>query len=145
LKWDDAQSQYEDVFGSSMVHDMHDVHDELGLSVPLQEGAGFVSLTPRKEKEFVAVFDEYSPSGMATALRSVLDVYIDRLGVQSFNVGLFLPPRGKDWSLPVVMRLVDRGGLSSKTTDMGGMEVYGGENVVSSDPFKVAAALREAF
>ena len=75
----------------------------------------------------------------ATALYAVLDAYVNRLGVRSFNVALYLPPLApvaEDWSvLPGALgRVVDRGDLNNKTADIGAMELYAA-SVVASDPF----------
>ena len=40
----------------------------------------------------------------------------------------------------MVVRMVDRGDLASRTSDVGGMELFA-ESVVASDPFWVAEAL----
>ena len=63
---------------------------------------------------------------------------IKKFGVESFNVGWYLPPMdGSDWELPVIARIVDRGKLSSRTTDYGGMEIYAGDIVIGSDPYRI--------
>ena len=68
------------------------------------------------------------------------------LGVQAFNVGALLPPlreTPEDWQgFPCVIRIVDRGPLGARTSDIGSMELFA-EPVVASDPFAVAAALKE--
>jgi hypothetical protein len=77
----------------------------------------------------------------------VLECFRDRLGVSSFNVVTYTPP----WSLtpeswegfPVVVRIVDRGDPSSRTADIGAMELYAA-SVVSSDPFALARILKQA-
>ena len=54
-----------------------------------------------------------------------------------------LAPVAEDWSgFPRVVRIVDRGEATNKTADVGAMELYA-SSVVSSDPFRVAAALRQ--
>ena len=53
-------------------------------------------------------------------------------------------PVSESWEgFPVVARIVDRGDLNSRTSDVGGMELFA-ESVVASDPFAVAAALQPA-
>jgi len=70
------------------------------------------------------------------------------LGVSSFNVAFYLPPLAsteEDWSsFPVVVHVVDRGNLASRTSDMGAMELYAAP-VISSDPFRVAHLLSERY
>ena len=74
-----------------------------------------------------------------------LVVHIDDLGVHSFNLSVSMPsvydsPEG----LPYVARIVDRGSLFKSTADFGTMELYG-ENIISSDPFRVIEDLRKRF
>ena len=102
------------------------------------------SLTPTKEKETLIVASAFDEDA-ADALYDTLAVFRDALGVQSFNAGAQLPPLGEtpqDWQgFPCVIRIVDRGPLGMRTSDIGAMELFA-EPVVASDPFGVAEALR---
>lgn len=139
-----AAAAYEDSFDADLYEDIVDAHRDAGLTLGFDGVDGFVHLTPRKEKEVVVVADEVSAS-FVDALHDVLRVLIDETGTRSFNAAVYYPPRSDEsWSLPVIGRVVDRGDLGEKTTDMGGMEVYGGENVVASDPYKVKRAFEKA-
>ncbi len=77
-------------------------------------------------------------------LASVLERYVQDLGVSSFNVAFYLPPvtpTRENWSsFPVVIQVVDRGDPANRTSDIGAMELYAAP-VVSSDPFQVARLL----
>ena len=68
--------------------------------------------------------------------------------MHSFNLALYLPPFGnveEDWSgFPVLVRIVDRGDVNNKTSDMGAMELYA-SSVIASDPFRVIKALQDHF
>jgi hypothetical protein len=101
------------------------------------------NLTPRKEKECI-VFGERMDDTFIRVLYQVLNCLTDELNVVSFNLVVWQPPIAntpEDWSdFPVVARLVDRGDPLNRTADFGAMELYAA-SVVSSDPFKVAAAL----
>ena len=81
------------------------------------------------------------------AIGLVLQRYVGVLGVQSFNLALFQRPIDvveEDWEgFPAIVRLVDRGDLHVRTTDVGCMELYG-SSVISSDPFAVIEAIRSA-
>ena len=44
---------------------------------------------------------------------------------------------------PTIVRLIDRGKLQDKTSDLGAMELFA-QSVVASDPFQVAAGLIKA-
>jgi hypothetical protein len=75
-----------------------------------------------------------------------LECYRDRLGVTSFNLVIYTPPWAgtpENWEgFPVVVRIVDRGDPSTRTVDIGAMELYA-QSVVSSDPFQLARTLNE--
>lgn len=103
-------------------------------------------LTPIKEKECLLIADKLDDN-LAAAMFSVLATFRDTLGVQSFNVGVLMPPiasSDESWDgFPVVIRIVDRGNLETRTSDIGGMEMFA-ESVVAADPFAVSDALAEA-
>jgi len=76
-------------------------------------------------------------------LFGVLRMFLDTMGVVSFNVGIYLKPLVpvEGWSdLPVVVRVVDRGDPAKPTADIGGMELYGSA-VVASDPYRLIEAI----
>jgi hypothetical protein len=129
---------------SNYFDDLYRAHEALGLSFAGGEVRGFASLTPIKEKELVLLAPDAGPP-LRRLLADVLAGYRDSLGVSSFNVAFYLPPvveTGEDWSgFPVVVRVVDRGDPANRTSDVGAMELYAA-SVVSSDPFRVAEALR---
>ena len=70
------------------------------------------------------------------------------MGVGSFNLAIYMPPIAtveEDWhGFRVMVRIVDRGDLKEKTSDVGAMELYA-SSVIAADPFKVASALRDTF
>jgi len=76
----------------------------------------------------------------------VLVCYRDKLDVSSFNLVICAPPLApteENWEgFPVLVRIVDRGNPTSRTCDIGAMELYAA-NVVSSDPLKVARVLED--
>ena len=122
------------------------MHAALGLG---KESKGIFTgahLTPIKEKECVLIAEKLDDD-LASAMYSVLATFRDSLGVQSFNVGVLMPPiaaSGESWDgFPVVVRIVDRGNLGTRTSDIGGMELFA-ESVVAADPFSVSEALAEA-
>ncbi|MDQ3910968.1 MAG: hypothetical protein M3305_04160 [Actinomycetota bacterium] len=141
-----AALEYEATYGSNYFSDLARVHDALGLTIPgPTETSGFVSLTPVKEKELV-LFGPDLGRPLRRFFADVLLRYRQKLSVSSFNVAFYLPPNApteEDWSsFPVVIRIVDRGDLANRTSDVGAMELYAAP-VVSSDPFRVARLLRE--
>jgi len=135
--------------GVSYFDDLVSIHTSLGLAHQVGDVSVLSSLTPLKEKECLLIADS-SIGGTATgkalgaALYDTLRVYRDTLGVRSFNVGILLPPvdeTKESWAgFPMVVRIVDRGSLETRTSDIGGMEMFA-ESVVAADPFAVHRAL----
>jgi hypothetical protein len=137
------------MYDSDYFSDLVTVHEALGLGLsPPPESPpdvrGFVSLTPKKEKEVVLLGSELGEP-LRRFFANVLECYTRDLGVSSFNVAFYMPPlapTGEDWSsFMVAIHLVDRGDPASHTSDIGAMELYAAP-VVSSDPFKVARLMR---
>ncbi len=140
-----AAVAYREEHGADYFDDLTTTHAALGLGWTRGNVRVLASLTPAKEKETLILapaFDEHA----ADALYDVLAVFRDALGVQSFNAGALLPPlraTAEDWSgFPCVLRVVDRGPLGVRSSDIGGMELFA-EPVITSDPFAVAGALKE--
>jgi len=133
--------------GDSYFDDLYRIHKALGLGMRLGDTRVLASLTPIKEKEVLLI----SPSrwvdndDFKDAISTVLQAYTTDLGVQSFNLALFQRPidsAEENWDdFPAMVRIVDRGDLTIRTTDVGCMELYG-SSVVSTDPYQVIGALR---
>ena len=127
---------YRQRHGASYFDDLFRVHLALGCGHQVEEARVLAHLTPLRERE-VMVLTPRLEEGM-DAIYQALVAYRDRLGV-------LLPPVApvpEAWDdFPVVIRLVDRGDLTSRTSDVGGMELFA-ESVVASNPFAVAEALR---
>ncbi|HOW18365.1 MAG TPA: hypothetical protein PLC79_04955 [Phycisphaerae bacterium] len=117
-------------------------HESLGLVRRRGSVACVASITPIKEKEMLVIGGRRLDDDFVGAVAAVLRCLIDRLGVLSFNVGLYLPPMDGDegYDLPLIARCVDRGDPSRPTADVGAMELYGSP-VVASDPYRVIEAL----
>jgi hypothetical protein len=144
-----AALEYKSTYDSDYFSDLVTVHEALGLGIsPPPESPpevrGFVSLTPRKEREVVLLGPELGEP-LCRFFANVLGCYTRDLGVSSFNVAFYMPPlapTGEDWSsFPIVIHLVDRGDPASHTSDIGAMELYAAP-VVSSDPFQVARRMK---
>lgn len=139
-----AAITYRKEHGADYFDDLATMHNALGLGYARGCVRVLASLTPTKEKETLILAPSFGADA-ADALHHTLAVFRDALGVQSFNAGALLPPLrpvDEDWSdFPCVIRVVDRGPLSVKSSDIGSMELFA-EPVIASDPFGVAAALR---
>ncbi len=141
-----AALSYRDQYGGSYFSDLCRVHDALGCGFEKEGVRILAHLTPVKEKEIILIAEELGRS-IEERLYEVLACFRDRMGVDSFNVALFMPPIvgvKEDWGdFPVIARIVDRGDSKSRTSDIGTMELYA-TSVISSDPFDVAQVMREA-
>jgi hypothetical protein len=148
-----AWAGYRFLWQRDLFADLYHVHEALGLAVPLEGDAkGMVYLTPIKERE-VLLYASLPTEGLWRAVGGLVERYMRQLGVQSFNLALIPPPFSEAqaaqpspedaaWAgFPVLVRLVDRGDLASRTADFGAMELYAA-SVLSSDPFETAMTLR---
>lgn len=138
---------YQLAHGSNYFDDLYRIHAALGLATTVGETKVIASLTPVKEKEILLI----SPTrwihndDFKDAIGFALQRIIHNLGVQSFNLVLFQRPLDsarEDWDgFPAIVRIVDRGELGVRTTDVGCMELYG-SSVIVTDPFAVIEAMR---
>jgi hypothetical protein len=131
--------------GADLVEDLVNAHRDLGLASG-DRVATLAHVTPIKEREVLVIgqpgMDERDPD-FSAAVTDALLAYRDRLGVRSFNLALWRPPLGSSdgWEgIPPIVRLVDRGDVRRRPSDIGAMELYG-TPIVGSDPYEVAAAL----
>jgi len=128
--------------GANYFEDLHRIHEVLGLAGRIGRTRVLASLTPVKEKELLLISPTrwVDDEDFKDAISEVLDAYIRRLGVQSFNLALFQRPIDtveEDWEgFPAMVRIVDRGDPQTRTADVGCMELYG-SSVVWSDPYRV--------
>lgn len=138
---------YRQTHGTSYFDDLFEAHADLGLGREHDGVRVIANLTPIKEKECVVIGQRLDEPFLRT-LYQTLNCLTDYLNVVSFNLVVWQPPLApapEDWSdFPVIARMVDRGDPLNRTADFGAMELYAA-SVVSSDPFRVAAALWESF
>jgi galactose-1-phosphate uridylyltransferase len=141
--WRQAALRYQAVQGTDYFADLTAVHRSLDLALDHGAATILASLTPFKEKETHIIAPDLG-ADLESAIFMVLSTFVERLGVQSFNLALYQPPlvdRAENWeAFPIVARIIDRGNLHSKTADIGAMEIFG-QSVVASDPFRLADAL----
>jgi hypothetical protein len=144
--WRQAAQGYRQQHGQDYFADLMAVHRALGLALDHGGAAILPSLTPFKEMETHVVAPQLD-GDLKSALYFVLRTFVDRLGVQSFNLALYQPPLAdtpEDWSgFPYIVRIISRGDLSSKNSDIGAMEIFA-QSVVTTDPFHVAEVLARA-
>ena len=129
-----AAADYNREFNADYFEDLYTVHEQLGLAKAPKKGEKILCyLTPIKEKEIIIFSSAKRSDEMADTLYTVLRRYLD-MGVQSFNLAIFQVHDR------YIARLVDRGSLSDRNSDIGAMELYAA-SVISSDPFKLARVI----
>jgi hypothetical protein len=145
--WRQAALRYGAEYGAGYFADLVAVHRALGLTVAHGAATIMPSLTPFKEKETYVVAPRLD-GDLKSAIYLVLNTFVERLGVQSFNLGLYQPPLAdveEDWDgFPFIARIIDRGSLQARTSDVGAMEFFA-QSVVATDPFRVVDVLRQTF
>lgn len=138
--------RYQADYRTNYFDDLYRVHEMVGCAFERDGIRILANLAPKKEHE-VLLIAPFPTDALKDAIYDVLAALRDDVGVQSFNLVIYRPPLGssdENWEgFPVVVRIVDRGDLSSRTADFGAMELYAA-SVVSSDPFKLAASLNSA-
>ncbi|MBU0666650.1 MAG: hypothetical protein KKC26_04775 [Nanoarchaeota archaeon] len=137
-----ASSFYKELYNSDYFEDFYEVHKALGLGFEHGKNKIMVNLTAKKEKEVIIMGQNLLEC--SEAIYRVLQAYFN-MNVESFNMGVYLPPMDNSWSLPLIIRLVDRGSLSKNTTDIGGMELFARSSIILSDPYKVLLKIKKEF
>lgn len=126
-------AHYHRSYNASYIEDLYRVHKSLGLAREHKGERILFYLTPLKEKELFVISRARRSDEMADTIYQLLRRYID-LCVQSFNLVIF---QMDDYH---IVRLLDRGSLEDRNSDIGAMELYAA-SVISTDPFKLAQVL----
>jgi hypothetical protein len=137
---------YREQYGSDYFDDLYRAHAAVGCGFEKAGVRVLASLSPVKENEVVLMASQLDGS-LIERIHEALACLRDRVGVQSFNMALHMPPIApvdEDWSgFPVIAHIVDRGALGSRTSDIGAMELYAA-NVITSDPLRLARLLQDS-
>lgn len=140
-----AALSYRQDYGSNYFADLFRVHRAVGLAIEREGVRILAHLTPYKDNEVVLIAGELNLS-LKERIYEALACLRDRMGVASFNLSLVTPPlteTEESWEgFPVLVRVVDRGNLSERASDIGGMSIYA-SSVVMSDPFELIRNLEE--
>lgn len=150
-----AASRYRLKYQSDYFEDYFTVHQKLGLAFEKpgeRVGEGLRILSPmvaKKDKEMQVWFPKGADASLlGKTIFDLLKIYSDELNVLSFNLALFLPPLDFEdasfYPLPTFLRLIDRGNLANRNSDIGIMEKFAQE-VVESDPYRVIESLQQVF
>jgi hypothetical protein len=141
------RKEYADKFRSDYFLDFYKVHQLMSLGEEYKKVKFLMSITPRKDKE-VTIISAKLDKNCVSVIYRIINCLIKDFGVMSFNLGAILPPLDKkeEWKgFPVIVRIVNRGSLSNKTSDIGGVEMYSRSNVIESDPYKVFEKVKSYF
>jgi len=145
-----VRKDYSEKFNSDYFLDLYNAHQLIGLGFEHKKIKIFTNITPRKDKEVTIVSDKLDKHHVS-AVYKIINSLIKDFGVMSFNLGVILPPLDKkikefEWKgFPVITRVVSRGPLSNKTSDIGGVELYARSNVIETDPYKVFEKIKSYF
>lgn len=138
-------ARYKKNYNSDYFHDLYNIHEALGLGLTYQNVKVLTYLTPVKERE-ILIFTSDWGKDLFKAIYKVIEIY-KLMGIYSFNLSLTFPPlkKHKNWkNFPYLVRIVDRGPLNQRVSDIGAMELYA-VSIVTSDPFHLAKNLKSAF
>ncbi len=141
-----ARIAYEKQFKTNYFEDLKTVYKALNMGFYYKKVFVTPSLTPAKEKE-VLIMHSNLDNAFVKALFKTIQVF-KNLNIESFNVAVFLPPLKSmpSWrGFPVIARILDRGSLTSKTSDIGFLELLAKQSIVSHDPFKLSTLLKQGF
>ncbi|MDI6857949.1 MAG: hypothetical protein QME71_06505 [Dehalococcoidia bacterium] len=140
-----AALAYRERHNAEYFDDLYHAHQAVGAAFEKTGARVLANLAPTKENEVLLIAPRLD-AALVDVLYDVLACYRDRLGVASFNLAVHMPPLApaeEDWSdFPIIIRLVDRGDLNSRTSDIGAMELYAA-SVIASDPLLLARLLRD--
>ncbi len=137
---------YRAQYSASYFEDLYKAHLSLGCGFEKQGIRILAYLAPIKDNEIVIMADSLGRS-LKERIYEALACFRDKVGVGSFNLALCMPPLGRveeDWGgFPVIVRIVDRGDLASRHSDIASMELYAA-SVVASDPFNLTRSLKQS-
>lgn len=139
-----AAARYQHQNNGDYFQDLYEAHQAVGLATGDGELGLVASLTPVKEKELIILSRKspYKSEKVKKTIYSALRIFLDVLGVTSFNLSIMGPPMNQEDDTPYLVRLVDRGSMLKSTADMGAMELYG-SSVIADDPYRVIEPFKE--
>lgn len=137
---------YQQDYGSSYFDDLFQAHRSVGCAVEKDGVRVLAHLTPFRDNETVIIGSDFSRS-FAERIYDVMACLRDRVGVTSFNFTLVTPPlaeTGESWAgFPVLARVIDRGNLNERSSDLGGFSIYA-SSFASRSPFELAGHLKQS-
>jgi hypothetical protein len=142
---------YQEKYKADYFQELCKAHELIGLGMNKKGLLLFTNLTQRKDKEITLISKKLDKK-CVSAIYKIANCLVKEFGVNSFNLGILFPPinppinKDDSWKdFPVIIRIVDRGKLSNKTTDFGGMEMYAHSSVIETDPYVVFEKVKKYF
>lgn len=139
-----AALDYKQDYGTNYFADLFQVHKSVGCAVEKEGVRVLAYLTPVRENEVVLIADRFDLS-LKQRIYQVLACLRDRIGVTSFNFSLVTPPLAEtpeSWEgFPVLARVIDRGNLNERASDIGAMTLYA-SSFAATNPLALAGHLR---
>jgi hypothetical protein len=134
-----AAGRYRDQFGRDYFQDLYRAHEQIGLGIRRGEVRLLVSICPFRDRETL-IYGPRLNDELAAVVYEVLDTYRAHADLQSFNLGLLLPPidRGPKWQdFPAMVRIIDRLSVGELGCDISGLSVFAGIDAIATDPYTV--------
>ncbi|KAK9844700.1 hypothetical protein WJX74_005673 [Apatococcus lobatus] len=153
LQAQQAAAAYQQAYPGRALHeDILTAHKHVGLLRQSGHDSSrsciYANVSPAKDMELVVTGQKLACKTFQSMMFAALRALIDHLGVATFNAAILgiRPPYSQSHpqSPPfpgVQARIASRGNLSSKASDYGGLEVFGGASIGHTDPFDVIAAV----
>ncbi|XP_031552276.1 uncharacterized protein LOC116289476 [Actinia tenebrosa] len=119
------------------------VHSLLGLTVHFGEATAMAYVTPQASHE-VMLISKRPGNDIFRLLFYTMRAYIDDMGLYAMSAGMVFPkmiPKPENGDLPMIMRVVYRGALTSSRADISSIELFGTPNV-NVDPYSVVKSIR---
>lgn len=142
-----AALRYREEYGSNYFTDLFRAHRSVGCALEKNGVKILSSITPFRYNEAIIMAEDFALPFKET-VGEVLICLRDRLGMNTFNLGLVTPPLARteeSWEgFPAIARIIDRGDINIQFSDVGSPEIFAG-GVIDTDPFVLAHALHQYF
>lgn len=126
-----ATKTYQEKNDSNYFFDKIRLCKALGLHINRHKTHLLFTLTPTKEKELTMYSYKKNISDMYKEFYEAY-TFFRKQNIESFNASIFISDTK---NTPSIIKFVDRGSLSNKSSDVGSMELHARLNVISSNPF----------
>lgn len=137
---------YQQETGRNYFQDYFELHQKLGLGFEVDNMQVIIPIDGKKEREVQLYIPDFNAK-FASLFYRILKTYRDQLGIESFNVAGYLKPFTSkiEWGhMPILIRLIDRGSLQNKGSELGIMERFAQE-VITNDPYLTIESLSSEF